>query len=406
MINERVVIEEKFSRCPQCRSYSVKVTEDLDFKERIKGIFIDATAYRCDNCSHRFVEWGKFSTALTNRLRSLIGRVERKWLLPAVPAGLVVVVVGLIWLLSGSGDPARPDPNEKKPLPVIVKKTDPPVEQPGQNIETKPKETPDTTPDKTPDKTTTENPGTTPEPAIEIILGNSNRFGANWSRVRNRGVRITRLSNGPLKRAGIEVGDILSEVDGRQIQSGNYLIRVRNEIFAGKRPGASIKAYRGDRVFLYELVKVKKKTGEKTGPAKQPGTGPGNNVTKVFSLSTIKVRTSSPDVVDQSNRWNFLKKEVSVKRSGSQRVYVAGDPSGTRKWAVDDQLIINGKVYEGLTGDYTQKSGLLPENVKCRPLDITDLVPPGRETVLKISLADHGKLWANTDIYLIVKSKS
>jgi hypothetical protein len=124
---------------------------------------------------------------------------------------------------------------------------------------------------------------------------------------------------------------------------------------------------------------------------------------KVFSASTIKIRSSAPNTVGPANRWCFLRKTITVKREALQHAYIAGDSTGTQKWGVDDQLIINGKVYEGLSTSYNNKGGPLPESAKHLPLDITDLVPANQETPLRIELVDHGEFWANTEIYIVIK---
>ncbi len=124
---------------------------------------------------------------------------------------------------------------------------------------------------------------------------------------------------------------------------------------------------------------------------------------RVFPTTTIKVRSSARNTVGPPHRWSFLKNTITVRREAHQHVYAAGDSTGTQKWAVDDQLVINGKVYEGLSASYDKKSGYLPEVAKNLPLDITNLVPPDQETLLEIELVDHGKLWANTEIHIVVK---
>jgi len=124
---------------------------------------------------------------------------------------------------------------------------------------------------------------------------------------------------------------------------------------------------------------------------------------KVFSATTIKVRSSAPNTVSPAHKWSFRKKTITIKREVHQHVYVAGDSTGTQKWAVDDRLIINGKVYEGLSASYNNKGGSLPGKAKRRPLDITHLVVPDQETPLNIELVDHGKFWANTEIHIVVK---
>lgn len=239
----------------------------------------------------------------------------------------------------------------------------------------------------------------------EIVIGDSNRFGVNWSRVEN-GVQVSRLSDGPLKRAGLEVGDVFSEVDGQPVSTGNSLLKARDDIFNGEREEAIIKVYRDNGVFYYRLVKYRKENREQPENKDDEAAAAiidSASPAKIFPANTIKVRTSAQDVVGVEYRWCFVKKTVKVKRQSHERVYVAGDINGTKMWAVDDQLTINRETFPGLSRPFESNSGPLPGESKRPPLDITVLVPPDRETTLYIELVDHGKFWANTDIYIVVK---
>jgi hypothetical protein len=202
------------------------------------------------------------------------------------------------------------------------------------------------------------------------------------------------------------VGDVLSEVDGQPVSNGDSLLKARDDIFNGEREQAVIKVYRDNRVFYYRLVKYRKENREQTeNKDDEPAAAiiDSTSPTKVFPGNTIKVRTSAPDVVGAEYRWCFVKKTVKVKRQSHEHVYVAGDSTGTEMWAVDDQLTVNRETFPGLSRAFENNSGLLPKESKRPPLDITDLVPPDRETTLYIELVDHGEFWANTDIYIVVK---
>jgi hypothetical protein len=412
--DEITVIEEKFTRCPHCRSYSVKVTKDLRSWEKFKGIFLPVTAFKCSNCSYRFVEYGRFIDTLKNLFISMTSRVERKWLLVVVPLGIIAIVTALLVFLEGNNEPAAQVENrppvtvDKKPNPVPEKQPEekqqvqPSEKQPeDKQPQVKPQDQP---PDQPPEIQVVKKPQdhlpVPPAIAAYIELGNSNRFGVNWASVK-LGVRITRLSDGPLKRAGIKLGDILAEVDDRQIMNGNWLIRIRNEIFSGRRDRALIKVVRDDAVYLFELVKFKREPpGESSEPT--PLLKLESGAVKVFSGSTLKVRSTSPDREGESHRWFFLAKEITIRRNADQRVFVAGNATGTQKWGVDNQLVINGRTFKGITVPYDSNLRILPETSMCMPLDITSLVPPDRAVRLKVQLADYGILWGNTDIYIVV----
>jgi hypothetical protein len=122
---------------------------------------------------------------------------------------------------------------------------------------------------------------------------------------------------------------------------------------------------------------------------------------KIFNDSGMKVRSSSPHRSDLSKRWNFNRKTVTIQRSKTQRVYIAGDPAGKAKWAVDDEIIVNGERIKGFSEEMT-RIGYIPES-KCRPpCEITHLVSADRETVLDIRLVDYGIFWGNTSLYIVV----
>ncbi|UCH97120.1 MAG: hypothetical protein JSV88_09785 [Candidatus Aminicenantes bacterium] len=122
---------------------------------------------------------------------------------------------------------------------------------------------------------------------------------------------------------------------------------------------------------------------------------------KLFDFSGMKVRKSSPRYSDKSFRWYFRRIAVTIKRSKTQRVYIAGDPTGKKKWAVDDEISVNGERIKGFSGEMT-KIGYIPESKQVPPYDITYLVPSDRETKLDIRLVDYGIFWGNTSLYIVV----
>jgi hypothetical protein len=122
---------------------------------------------------------------------------------------------------------------------------------------------------------------------------------------------------------------------------------------------------------------------------------------KIVDSSWLKIRKSSPDFSDKSRQWNFKRKSLSIRRSRTQRVMIAGDASGKSKWGVDDELVINGERIKGLSGEMTEP-GKIPDSRQITPYDITYLVPADRETVLDIRLVDYGIFWGNTSLYIVI----
>jgi hypothetical protein len=432
----KAVIEEKFTRCPRCRSFSVRQTDELTLDERIKARLVSAVAFKCDNCSYRFVEFGKFSDTVKEVSRSFYGRVERKWLFAVIPLVVLGVIVTAFLLMSGNNLPHGKQVKPGQGVQQVQHRQDNKVtgqktEQVAQNVTGDNKD-----PAKQGPVTTDVNVNNreepkqeeTKEPVYDIVLGNSNRFGVNWVTVAN-GVRIARMSNGPLEDAGLLIGDIFSEVDNQKITNGNSLLKIRDEIYSGRKSEVLIKVYRDGKLFLFRMVKNKddanraenleKKPEEKQEekqevkkesppPAAIQNAAQNENVIsgsiKVFSQAYAKVRSSARDNVGQANEWKYARKTLSIRREANQRVFLAGDAGGLRKWAVDDEISINGKSFTGVTGDdYTPESSLIPDGVKVMPIDITDLVPAGQGVQLNIILSDHGKYWGNTDIYIVIK---
>ncbi|UCH94534.1 MAG: hypothetical protein JSV88_30300 [Candidatus Aminicenantes bacterium] len=244
-MNEEIsqVIEEKFTRCPECRSFSVRQTTDLTIKDRIKSLLVPVTVHLCDNCSYRFVEHGSLLT----------GSLPRKCLVIATP---ILVVVILVVILSMAGG------KEKKPGIKIEKEQEKPSQQitPAEKPETKPGEKKEDQAQEIQEnqKPQQETRPITPTIAGEIVLGNSNRFGVNWKPL-GEGVQITRLSPGSLKRAGLLKGDILVEVDGKKvIGEGMDLEIARDDVFYGKRTEVLIKVLRGEEILVFKMIKTKK----------------------------------------------------------------------------------------------------------------------------------------------------
>lgn len=403
-MNNINVIEEKFTRCPQCRSFSVRVSTELTTMEKIKAKFLAVTVFQCDNCGYRFAVFGTLSDLA-------------KKLLIAVPLLLIVVAVGLFFLLSSDNSNGKKTPEPvirtqhehraqidlKKPATTAIK----PVKEPPLE----PKETP---------KETVEPPKTAgPAVTADIILGNSDRFGSNWSPVAG-GVKITRLSNGPLKSAGIKVGDILTEVAGEKVGTGDSLLKIRGEIFSGHREDALIKVIRNNQAIYFRLIKNKKeklqappqalekkiekpKEALATKPAEVLPVSVKGQTYKIASATIIKIRNSAPDTEGGASRWVYYKTMVVVQRQEGQRVYVAGDVSGSKRWGVDNLLRIKGEVFEGTTSPVTKAGVWLPEEIKIAPIDITELVPAGKPVRLPVELIDNGKMWGNTDIYIVIK---
>ena len=223
-------IEEKFTRCPECRSFSVKQTTELTFKERIKSVFVTVKVHRCDNCSYRFTEYGSFSAGIKHLFHSLTPNCARMFVVIAIPIAAAAVLVTVLLLAGSKEIEKEPGTKIKKSMQQVI-----PAEKPRQ-----------------------ETPPVTPAIAGEIVLENSNRFGVNW-RPLGEGVQITRLSDGSLKRAGLLVGDILVEVAGKKVVGkGIDLETARDDVFLGKRSEVLVKVLREGETLFFKIIKRKR----------------------------------------------------------------------------------------------------------------------------------------------------
>lgn len=420
---------EKFTRCPRCRSFSVSHSE-LEFREQLKAHFIPLHAFYCNNCSSRFIEQGEFSL-----------KYNKNWLLAVLSAALITGSILMFFLFSGdNNDGGGKNGQVIRPPESASEVTTPPVDPNGslQPKETKPTElgdnnnnapypgdTGNTVPppvnnpeEKKPDPETL--PPTPLEPVIsgEIILGNSNRFGANWRNV-EKGLQISRISNGPLKNAGLEIGDIITDVDGLPVASGDSLLNIRNEISSGRRREVILKVLHQNKIIYYRMVRTAnpklKKNDPKTETDKNKAAGaPTTNITEIpqargqsvrlFSSNTIKIRKSMPDEENASKRYTFERNKVVVRRTPEQRVFIAGDTAGQKNWAVDNQIVVNRKSFSGLSmSDYPTGTGFIPDNASQPPLDITHIIPADRPVSLQVELVDFGRYFGNTEVYIVVK---
>lgn len=237
------VSKKKAVTCPNCGSQIVHRT-DLILKEKLKAYFIPTEIYRCQPCGTRFACYGNPFAHKKNR------RVM-------YPLALIIIalVSFLSFILTGPGEaPAEkkveniqkqqvkqaPQPQaEKRVIEKIQKPPEPEIREQEPGNETPRAETGQET----------------VTPPVNIIkLGETNKFGVNWE-YNGTGLKITRLSPGPLQRADFMIGDVLISVDGEALIDDTKLLRLRNEIFAGIKQEAFIQTLRGEKKLFYKLVK-------------------------------------------------------------------------------------------------------------------------------------------------------
>jgi len=87
-----------------------------------------------------------------------------------------------------------------------------------------------------------------------IHLGNQRRFGVNWKSVPG-GLKIVRLSPGPMKRAGFKKGDVIVSLNGMPISGEKKLMALRNDIVRKNASPVTLSVTRGREEFKFLLLK-------------------------------------------------------------------------------------------------------------------------------------------------------
>jgi hypothetical protein len=203
--------------CPNCESRIVHRT-GLNLKEKILAYFLPAEIYQCQPCGMRFARYGNpFAREKSRRI--------------LIPLALMIVffISFLIFLLIGNGEPST----------TKIRKSE------KQQVNKTP--APDTS------RTVTLQKSVAP-PVLIIKLGNSRKFGVNWE-YNGIGLKITRLSPGPLQKAGFKVGDILVSVDGKPLTDDKKFLQFRDKIYSGSGKELLIEVVRGEEKFFYKLIK-------------------------------------------------------------------------------------------------------------------------------------------------------
>ncbi len=387
-------IKEKFIRCPYCRSYSVKKEERKDL------VALSTEYYICDNCSKTFtfdIEEG-VSKKIVDKSKN------KKWIYISLIVIFILIASKLVLLIRRA---ENVDKNQIKKIIEIDKKSK--DRKGGEKVTSLYNQNKIISDIKEEERKrdTEKKQEVLNEIKIEgeINFYNSSKFGVNWISIQE-GVKVIRLSNGPLKRAGVKIGDIIIEVNGEKA-TNKKLMSYKNKVFKGKLDEVLVVVLRNNKKLYFKMVK--KTPDEKVNKIKE------NNIKDkkkqisknylVKSASYLKVRSSSPTEESEKSRWSFTKKYFDVVRKDGEIVLISGGKDGLKGWNVDSELVVNNKVFKGksFTKDYAYK--MIPESSLIPPLDITNIIPANKKVRLKIELVDYGILWGNTDIYLVIKKK-
>jgi len=414
-----VVELDKFFRCPNCQSYSLSKSKP-SFYEKLRSLFLPVLVYECSNCSYRYVDKNILSIRL---------RFKKAMLFIVIPIVLISLLVLFSLFRGNKHIPKVIESNKTKKSKIVVKleervkiNSKPDVKilvKSEKNI----KAINDTVDDSKLIKNKKEDEKIKNvaqlrikkkheikekiiiavdkkqkdeikkikkvklKPAKDysgcIVFGDSKKYGVNWKRV-EEGIKIIRISvKGVFYRGGIRKNDLLIAINGIGIKTGDEINRERDNLFAGKINSVDVTVIRNNNELLFKLIKIRE--------------------IKVFGRVSLKLRSSHPFKKDKNFRWRFSKNSVTICRKKGQRVFISGDFSGFGNWAVDDTIIINGNNFPGIKGGSGIKGRTINEERKLPPLDITQLITAEKEFVLNIVLANHGILFGNTDIFIVVK---
>ena len=394
-------IKEKFIRCPYCRSYSVR-------KDDRKNVGFSTTEYYiCDNCGKSFtfdIEEGIS--------RKIVNKKKNKFFY-FIPF-LLVFLIGawLYFYIFRSNENIIEGKKKNQTVNKIVKENKYNINkensQDKNQISKQNKDNVNVDQNKQEDITNKDlsNEDIKKEEEIKIMgeinFYNSSKFGVNWIAV-EKGVKVIRLSNGPLRKAGVKIGDIIVEVNGEKATNAK-LMSYKNKVFRRELESVLVVVLRGNAKLYFKMVK-KNPLKNDLNSNKLNNSNQTNKSYLIKVASSLKIRMSSPDKETPEKKWNFSVKNFNIKRKNDDVVLISGDKTGNKPWNVDAELVINNKIFKGysFTKDYAYKN--IPEKFLQKPIDITNMIPPNKMVNVKVQLVDYGILWGNTDLYLVIKKK-
>ena len=391
-------LEEKFTRCPQCRSYSIasappKITSPI-FSRFVKQY----NHYHCRNCGHDF----KYPVTEDNQFLSLAKppdfKKAKKLLLFLLP--VLALILFFVFSPGHENTPidspsVQAEETESAQLhPEDPAVNEPPITEPMQ-----------TAPDQSASQDELAQSSASPEerPQTEISdagvdeiagiidLAGSNRFGVNW--VENtEGLVITRLSAGPFLNAGIKIGDKITLLNDKAISNGS-IVTYRNNLIAGNEIEGFITVDRDSKLLVFKLINSALQAPQEKAP----------QAVLLLPQSPLKIRSIAPLDESQSHRWAYKTISLTMTRQQNQRYFISGSGKTLSPWAVDNILFFSGKDIPGLKQTLSPETTIIPKDLYKEPLDISEYFPPQKPVEMTFSLVYLGIKWGNSDIFLYVR---
>lgn len=385
-------LEEKFTRCPKCRSYSIASTPPKIYNSFFSFFVKKYNHYHCRNCGHNFKQLQNEETRFFARPRSVSGRKPLRGLL--LSAAGILLVLAIILLLHPEEKQTPSPENQTEAMPAAITegnslpKTEPAPANNREKSRFDEKETPL-------EETGISAASVSSAPASEtgvIDLAGENRFGVNWRKGKT-GLVITRLGEGPLLNAGLTVGDTITHLNETAIESDSTLMNFKEQLFLGTAKEGTLTVLHNEQIKKYKMLNsgyTEKKRADRESIL-------------LFPASQLKIRSSSPDLESVNHRWVYLKKSITITRQANQRFYLSGEAAGLSPWAADNILSISNNDIPGLGVPITPETSVINRE-HCRdPIEITDYFPAQETVEIRFSLVDLGIKWGNTDIYLVIR---
>jgi DNA-directed RNA polymerase subunit RPC12/RpoP len=219
--------KEMSIQCPNCGSKIVYETM-LNRTEKILTHIFPVTPYRCQPCNYRFVYYSSPKPKTKKRL--LITFVS------VLAAMITIIISTLLFQLDANHFSSE---NNPEPLPVIIKTKNSLQEK--NNLLSDQITTSNHTGNKAQDKSKNDNSKVAdPHENLiyaEVILREKPMFGVNWEQ-HALGLKIIKISSGPLQHAGIKIGDIIHTINDSVITHEEQLLLIRDQIFSNQMASA------------------------------------------------------------------------------------------------------------------------------------------------------------------------